>query len=91
MSIIEKIWDKDIIVEDTHVIQDLIHDSISSDLALETNLEDLDYTQFSGVGPSTEVNFIPTTLIDDDNFIDDDDEYNVAHVLRSDPDREDDD
>ncbi|GJU94766.1 auxin efflux carrier component 3-like protein [Tanacetum coccineum] len=70
----QKIWDKDIIVEDTHVIQDVIHDNISSDLALTTNLEDLDYTRLSGVGPSTEVNFVPTSLVDDDDFIDDDDE-----------------
>ena len=47
----------------------------------------------SGVGLPTEVNFIPTTLVDDDDdFIDDDDdEYNFAHVLSSDSDREDDD
>ena len=78
-------------MEDTHVIQDVIHDSVSSDLALEANLEDLDYTRLNGVGPSTEVHFIPTSLVDDDDFIDDDDdEYDVAHVLSSDSDREDD-
>ncbi|GKB05021.1 hypothetical protein Tco_0833216 [Tanacetum coccineum] len=51
----------------------------SSDLALTTNLDDLEYTRLSGVGPSMEVSFIPNSLIDDD-----DDEYNVVHVLSSD-------
>ncbi|GKG66989.1 hypothetical protein Tco_0719768, partial [Tanacetum coccineum] len=48
--------------------------NISSDLALTTNLEDFDYTRLSGVGPSIEVNFVPTSLVDNDDFIDDDDE-----------------
>ncbi|GKF63718.1 formin-like protein 18, partial [Tanacetum coccineum] len=45
-----KIWDKDIIVD-----ADVIHETMSSNLALTANLEDLDYRSLSGVGPSTEM------------------------------------
>ncbi|GKG00838.1 hypothetical protein Tco_0302528, partial [Tanacetum coccineum] len=71
-----KIWDKDVIVD-----EDVVHDSNSSDVALTINLDDLEYTRLSGSGPSTD--FIPTSLVDDDECIDDDDEYNVVHVLSS--------
>ncbi|GJT56746.1 hypothetical protein Tco_1171411 [Tanacetum coccineum] len=57
---------------------------ISSDVALTANLDDLEYTRLSRAGPSTEVSCIPTYHVDDDEFIDDDDEYNVVHVLGSD-------
>ena len=73
-----KIWDKDIIVD-----VDVIHDNISSNLALTANLEDLEYTRLSGVGPSTKVD-IPTSLVDDEDFIDDNVEYDAAHPLSSD-------
>ncbi|GKG29526.1 hypothetical protein Tco_0416891, partial [Tanacetum coccineum] len=66
-------WDKDVIVD-----EDVVHDSNSSDVALTANLDDLEYTRLSGAGPSTEVSFIPTSLVDDD------DEYNAVHVLISD-------
>ncbi|GKE71904.1 hypothetical protein Tco_1529976, partial [Tanacetum coccineum] len=60
----------------------VVHDSNSSDVALTANLDDLEYTQLSGDSLSTEVSFIPTSLLDDVEFIDDDDdEYNVVHVL----------
>ena len=75
-----KIWDKDIIVD---VDVDVIHDNISSNLALTANLEDLEYTRLSGVGPSTEVD-IPTSLVDDEDFIDDNVEYDAVHPLSSD-------
>ena len=76
-----KIWDKDIIVD-----ADVIHDSMSSDLALTANLEDLDYRSLSGVGPSTEVQYQPTrSLIDDDDFIDEN-ENHVPHDFSSDSD-----
>ncbi|PWA96694.1 formin-like protein 18 [Artemisia annua] len=52
-----KIWDKDIIVD-----VDVIHDNISSNLALTANLENLEYIRLSEAGPSTEVD-IPTSLM----------------------------
>nr|GEV87197.1 hypothetical protein [Tanacetum cinerariifolium] len=79
-----KIWDKNVIV-DTNVV----HDSNSSDVALTTNLDDLEYTLLNGAGPSTEVSFIPTSCINDDEFIDDDVKYDVVHVLSSDSEDED--
>ncbi|GKC55894.1 Myc-type, basic helix-loop-helix domain-containing protein [Tanacetum coccineum] len=51
---------------------------------------DLEYTRLSGAGPSTEVSFIPTSRVNDDDFIDDDDvEYDAVHVLSSDYEDED--
>ncbi|GJY59064.1 hypothetical protein Tco_0458956 [Tanacetum coccineum] len=79
-----KIWDKDVIVD-----ADVVHDSNSSDVALTANLEDLEYTRLSGAGPSTEVSFIPTSRVNDDDFIDDDVEYDAVHVLSSDSEDED--
>ncbi|GJW96637.1 hypothetical protein Tco_0178445 [Tanacetum coccineum] len=79
-----KICNKDEIVD-----ADVVHDSNSSDVALIARLDDLEYTQLSGAGPSTKVSFIPTSLVNDDEFIDDDDEYNVVHVLSSDSEDED--
>ncbi|GJR70495.1 uncharacterized protein Tco_0016560 [Tanacetum coccineum] len=76
-----KIWDKDIIVD-----ADVIHDTMSSNLALTTNLEVLDYRSLSEVGPLTEVQYNPTrSLVDDDDFFDED-ENHVPHVLSSDSD-----
>ncbi|GKE49922.1 hypothetical protein Tco_1481180, partial [Tanacetum coccineum] len=64
----------------------VIHDNMSSDLALTANLEDLDHTSLSGVGPSTEVEYTPTSsLVDDDDF-NDDDELDVPHDFSSDSD-----
>nr|GEW03445.1 hypothetical protein [Tanacetum cinerariifolium] len=80
-----KIWDKDVIVD-----ADVVHDNNSSDVALTANLDDLEYTRLSGAGPSTKVSFIPTSRVnDDDDFIDDDVEYVVVHVLSSDSEDED--
>ncbi|GJZ66326.1 hypothetical protein Tco_0623022 [Tanacetum coccineum] len=45
--------------------------------------------RLSGAGPSTEVSFIPTSRVNDDDFIDDDVEYDVVHVLSSDSEDED--
>ncbi|GJS34506.1 hypothetical protein Tco_0532888 [Tanacetum coccineum] len=75
----QKIWDKDVIVD-----ADVVHDSNSSDVALTANLDDLEYTRLSRPGPSTEVSFIPTSCVNDDDFIHDDVEYDVVHVLSSD-------
>nr|GEV75506.1 hypothetical protein [Tanacetum cinerariifolium] len=69
--------------ENRSMYYDVVHNSNSSDVALTANLDDLKYTRLSGAGPSTKVSFIPTSLIDDDEFIDDD-EYNDVHVLSSD-------
>ncbi|GJW64216.1 CACTA transposable element [Tanacetum coccineum] len=79
-----KIWDKDVIVD-----ADVVHDSNSSDVALTANLEDLEYTRLSGAGPSMEVSFIPTSRVNDDDFIDNDVEYDAIHVLSSDSEDED--
>ncbi|GJW64215.1 reverse transcriptase domain-containing protein [Tanacetum coccineum] len=79
-----KIWDKDVIVD-----ADVVHDSNLSDVALTANLEDLEYTRLSGAGPSMEVSFIPTSRVNDDDFIDDDVEYDAVHVLSSDSEDED--
>ncbi|GJT90508.1 uncharacterized protein Tco_1079353 [Tanacetum coccineum] len=43
--------------------------------------EDLEYTRLSGAGPSTEVSFIPTSRVNDDDFIDDDVEYDAVHTM----------
>ncbi|GJU31109.1 reverse transcriptase domain-containing protein [Tanacetum coccineum] len=75
----QNIWDKDVIVD-----ADVVHDSNSSDVALTANLDDLEYTRLSRPGPSTEVSFIPTSCVNDDDFIHDDVEYDVVHVLSSD-------
>ncbi|GKA23311.1 hypothetical protein Tco_0709273 [Tanacetum coccineum] len=45
------------------------------------NLQDLEYTRLSGAGPSTEVSFIPTSRVNDDDFIDDDVEYDAVHTM----------
>ncbi|GJS74984.1 hypothetical protein Tco_0724865 [Tanacetum coccineum] len=71
--------DKDFIVD-----ADVVHDNNSSDVTLTTILDDLEYTRLSGAGPSTEVSFIPTSRVNDDEFINDDDEYDAVHVLSSD-------
>ncbi|GJU74007.1 retrotransposon ORF1 [Tanacetum coccineum] len=68
--------DKDVIVD-----ADVVHDCNSSDVALIANLEDLEYSRLSGAGPSTEVSFIPTSRVNDDDFIDDDVEYDVDHTM----------
>nr|GEW68979.1 hypothetical protein [Tanacetum cinerariifolium] len=80
----QKIWDKNVILD-----ADVDHDSNSSDVALTTNLDDLEYTQLSGAGPSTEVSFIPISRVNDDDFIDDDVKYDDVHVLSNDSEDED--
>nr|GEW75329.1 hypothetical protein [Tanacetum cinerariifolium] len=76
--------------EDGNMYCDDIHHNMSSDRALTSNLDDLDHISLSGVGPSMEVEYTPTrSLFKDDDFIDDDDEYDLPHALSSDSDGED--
>ncbi|GKB88718.1 hypothetical protein Tco_0960990, partial [Tanacetum coccineum] len=79
-GVLEEILELDYLtLDDAYVI----HDNMSSDLALTANLEDLDHTSLSGVGPSTEVEYTPTrSLVDDDDFTDD--ELDVPHDFSSD-------
>ncbi|GJU35497.1 hypothetical protein Tco_1183851 [Tanacetum coccineum] len=77
-----KIWHRDM-VED---VQDVIHDSNSSDVALSANLGDLDYTILSTIDESTEVDAPPHNEVPDKesvNFIGDEDDV-VPHVLEDD-------
>nr|GEZ11580.1 hypothetical protein [Tanacetum cinerariifolium] len=74
-----KIWHRDV-VEDN---QDVIHDSKSSDVALSTNLGDLDYTSLSTNDESTKVDTSPDNEVPDEesaDFIGDEDDV-VPHVL----------
>ncbi|GJU50630.1 hypothetical protein Tco_1220185 [Tanacetum coccineum] len=62
-----------VVVKDDH---DVIHDNNSSNLALSTSLNDLDFATLNIDGQSTDVEAPPyiTDVDEDDDFIDDEDD-----------------
>ncbi|XP_071728157.1 uncharacterized protein [Rutidosis leptorrhynchoides] len=75
-----KLWDRDII-EETE--PDVVHNTNSSDLILDADLDNMTYTSLSVHGESTTIDFnLPTHEVDDDvDFIIDLDPFILPHDL----------